>query len=159
MMRELPYGEDVNYWQTSRTSPDIWMEKTKKLILDLGGQVLMEGFGSEPTIGRSAFMLAFEIEGDNFKVIWPVLPSKTGKELSARRQAATMLYHDTKAKVLTAVIVGARAAFFSYLMLPDGRTAVEASIPELQKDIPSLFSAPQLDSGTDVVEGEYLIDT
>ena len=158
-MSELPYGEDVNYWQTGSSSPDTWMEKTKKLILDLGGQVLMEGFGSEPTIGRSAFMLAFEIEGDNFKVIWPVLPSKTGKELAARRQAATMLYHDTKAKCLSAVIVGARAAFFSYLLLPDGRTAVEASIPELQTDIPSLFSTPQLDSGTDVVEGEYLIDS
>ena len=155
-MRELPYGEDVNYWQTGQSSPDTWIVKTKKLILGLGGQVLMEGFGSD--LDRSAFMLAFEIEGDNFKVIWPVLPSKTGKDLAARRQAATMLYHDTKAKCLSAVIIGARAAFFSYLMLPDGRTAVEASIPELQEDIPSLFSTPQLDSGNDVVEGEYLID-
>jgi hypothetical protein len=57
---------------------------------------------------------------------------------------------------LSAVVLGARAAFFSYLMLPDGRTAVEATVPELQVDIPSLFNTPQLNSGDDFVEGEYL---
>ena len=155
-MSKLPYGEDVNYWQTGRSSPDVWIDKTKKLICDLGGRVMMEGFGSEPTAGRSAFMLAFEIEGDSFKVIWPVLPSKTDNEPAARRQAATMLYHDTKAKCLSAVVLGARAAFFSYLMLPDGRTVVEATIPELQVDIPSIFNTPQLNEGEDVIEGEYL---
>ena len=155
-MAELPYGEDVNYWQTSDLSPNTWMEKTKKLITNLGGRVLMEGFGSEPTTGRSAFMLAFEIEGDNFKVVWPVLPSKTKKGLAARRQAATMLFHDIKAKCLSAVVLGARVAFFSYLMLPNGRTAVEASLPELTKGIPSMFAANQLDAGGDIVEGEVL---
>ena len=153
---ELPYGEDVNYWQTSNSSPDTWMEKTKKLITGLGGQVLMEGFGSEPTTGRSAFMLAFEIEGDNFKVVWPVLPSKTKKELAARRQAATMLYHDTKARCLSAVVLGVQAAFFSYLLLPDGRTAVEASLPELAEGIPSMFAANQLEAGDNIIEGEVL---
>ena len=117
--------------------------------------MLMEGFGSEPTTGKSAFMLAFEIEGDNFKVVWPVLPSKRGNEKAARRQAATMLYHDVKAKCLSAVVLGARAAFFSYLLLPDGRTAIEATIPELTNGIPALFATNQLAPGNDVVEGNF----
>jgi len=146
-MYELPYGEDINYWKTGSSSPDVWMDKTKKLILGLGGEVLMEGFGSEPALGRSAFMLAFEIDGDRFKVIWPVLPSKTGNDLAARRQAATLLHHDIKAKCLSAVIIGARVSFFSHLLLPDGRTASQASIPELQTYVPSLFTTPQIEGG------------
>lgn len=154
-MDKLPYGEDVNYWQTGSSSPDTWMEKTKDQIKKLGGKILMEGFGSEPTTGRSAYMLAFEIEGNNFKVVWPVLPSKKGNEIAARRQAATMLYHDTKAKYLGAVVLGVRAAFFSYLLLPDGRTAMEASLPELAEGIPALFAANQLEPGNDFVEGNF----
>lgn len=143
-MNQLPYAEEVNYWQTSKSSSDSWMEKTKQLILGLGGKILMEGFGSEPVSGRSAFMLAFEIKGDHFKIIWPVLPSKRKDDKAARIQAATMMYHDTKAKCLSAVVLGTRAAFFSYLMLPDGRTAVYASIPELASGIPAMFKSPQL---------------
>ena len=153
-MNKLPYGEDVNYWKTSSLAPATWIEKTKKLIQKFGGEVLTEGFGSESITGKSAFMLTFEIEGDKFKVIWPVLPSKKGSEGAARRQAATMLYHDTKAKCLSAVVLGARAAFFSYLLLPDGRTTSEASFPELAKDIPNLFKSNQLNSG-EVIEGIY----
>ena len=155
-MNKLPYGEDVNYWQTSQSSPDRWMEKTKKQILKVGGQVLMEGFGSEPTTGRSAYMMAFEIDEDKFKVVWPVLPSKRENEIAARRQAATMLYHDIKAKCLSAVVLGARAAFFSYLLLPDGRTAAEASFPELTEGIPDLFLVNQLKTGDDIVEGDFM---
>ena len=116
----------------------------------------MEGFGGEPTTGRSAYMMAFEIEGDKFKVIWPVLPSKRGNESAARRQATTMLYHDIKTKCLSAVVLGARAAFFSYLLLPDGRTAAEASLPELTEGIPDLFLANQLKTGDDIVEGDFM---
>ena len=44
---ELPYAEDIgHYWETSRSSPDQWMEKTTKLIESLGGIVLAEGFES-----------------------------------------------------------------------------------------------------------------
>ena len=154
-MDKLPYGEEVNYWKTSSLAPDTWIEKTKKLIQKFGGKVLLEGFGSESTTGKSAFMLIFEIKGDKFKVVWPVLPSKKGSEGAARRQAATMLYHDTKAKCLSAVVLGARAAFFSYLLLPDGRTAVEATMPELAKGIPALFAANQIESGNDFVEGNF----
>lgn len=50
-----------------------------------------------------------------------------------------MLYHDVKAKSISAKVLGTRAAFFSYLMLPDGRTAAEASTPELLEAMPKLL--------------------
>jgi len=127
---ELPFAEDIgHYWQTGQSSPDSWMEKTCKLIASLGGTVTAEGFGR--TEGRAAYMLAFEIGGDNFKVVWPVLSSRTGKDQAARRQAATLLHHDIKAKAMTASVLGTKAAFFSYVQLPDGRTASSVAVPEL----------------------------
>jgi hypothetical protein len=110
-MTQLPYAEEVNYWKTSKSSPDAWMERTRRQIEKLGGTVLAEGSGSEPGLGRAAYMLAFEIEGEHYRVVWPVLPSKTGDEKAARRQAATLLYHDLKAKAISAAVLGARAAF------------------------------------------------
>ena len=84
-----------------------------------------------------------------------MLPSRGRNEGAARIQAATLIYHDTKAKCLSAVVLGARAAFFSYWMLPDGRTAVEASVPELAKGIPAIFAAPHLGKG-EVIDGEVV---
>ena len=141
-MTQPPYAEEVNYWKTSKSSPDAWMERARRQIEKLGGMVLAEGFGSEPGLGRAAYMLAFEIEGERYKVVWPVLPSKTGNEKAARRQAATLLYHDLKAKAISAAVLGARAAFFSFLMLPDGRTAVNIATPELAQLTPALLAPP-----------------
>jgi hypothetical protein len=45
---------------------------------------------------------------------------------------------------MSATVFGARAAFFTYWMLPDGRTAANASLPELSAGIPSLFQNPLL---------------
>lgn len=127
---ELPFAEDVgHYWQTSSSSPDQWLERAKKLIVELEGTIVAEGYGSVEE--HAAYMLAFKIGGDSFKVVWPVLPSRTGKALAAKRQAATLLYHDIKAKAMTASVLGAKVAFFSYLMLADGRTASELATPEL----------------------------
>ncbi|KKM80158.1 hypothetical protein LCGC14_1342650 [marine sediment metagenome] len=129
-MTELPYAEDIgHYWQTSKSSPDQWIDRCKKLIESIGGVVVAEGFGAVE--GRSAYMMAFEIGDNSFKVVWPVLPSATGKSLAARRQAATLLYHDIKAKALTASVLGSKVAFFSYMMLSDGRVASEVAAPEL----------------------------
>jgi len=134
------YAEDVgNYWKTSRTSPDTWLAKAKREIARAGGEILGEAFGSEQN-GRSAYMLAFRFDGEHFKVIWPVLPSKSGDGRAARIQAATMLYHDVKARAVSAKVLGARTAFFSYLMLPDGRTAAQAATPELLEALPKLLT-------------------
>jgi hypothetical protein len=153
---KLPYGESVNYWKTSRTSPDTWLERARKEITNIGGQVLTEAFGSEPTTGRAAFMLTFVIKEDHYKVVWPVLPTKNkGEEKAARIQAATFLYHDIKAKCLSAAILGARTSFFSYLMLLNGKTAADIADDEIMHALPELLrpAAPALDAG--IVEGEY----
>ena len=134
----MVYAEEVNYWKTSRTSPDRWVEKAKREIAKAGGVVLGEAFGSESS-GRAAYMLAFEFSGEQFKVIWPVLSTKTGNGSAARIQAATMLYHDVKAKAVKAKVFGFRAAFFCYLALPDGRTMSEISTPELVESVPRLL--------------------
>jgi len=137
-MAELPFGEDINYWKTGSSSPEVWIAKARKLIVDFGGKILMEAFGMDES-GKAAFMLAFEIGGDRFKMAWPVLPSKTKNERAARIQSATMIYHDVKAKCVSAAVLGARTAFFSYLMLPDGRTAAQVATPEIAQTIPGLL--------------------
>ncbi len=139
----LPFAEDVNYWKTSKTSPDTWMGKTQRLIEQLDGHVLAEGFGSEPSTGRAAYMLGFEIGGDHFKLVWPVLSSKSGNIRAARIQAATMLYHDVKARCVAAAVRGSRASFFSFLVLPDGRVVSEVAVPELTQAIPAQLMTTQ----------------
>ena len=156
-MNKLPYAEDIKvYWKTSTSAPAIWTERAKAQIEKLGGIVLLEAIGKEPDTGREALLMIFEIEGDRFKVAWPVLDvRRKGNSKAARIQAATMMHHDIKAKCVSAKVIGARAAFFSHLMLPDGSSVVEASIPELQTGIPALFATNQLEPGNDVVEGNF----
>ena len=148
-MKELPYAETINYFKTSKISSDSWIDKASNQIEKLGGKVYTHAFGMDDQ-GNSAYMIQFMIGPDRFKIVWPVLPCKKGNETAAKRQSATLLYHDVKAKCLKATVWGSRAAFFSYLLLPDGRTASEASIPELMEDIPlvlSGFDVQQLKEG------------
>ena len=132
---DLPYAEKINYWKTSRSAPDLWIQRAKNQIEKFGGKILAEGFGANAD-GKAAYMIGFEMQGDKFKIIWPVLPSENNDEKAARIQAATMLYHDVKTKCLSATVLGAKSAFFAYLLLPDGRTAIEATVEELTKGIP-----------------------
>lgn len=132
------YAEDLNFWQTGQSSPDTWMERAKNQIRGLGGKIEGEGFGSDGQ-GRAAYMLGFSIEGSVFKVIWPVVRSKTNNEKATKIQAVTSLYHYVKITCLYAVVVGFRAAFFSHLMLPDGRTASQVADSEIIKLIPSML--------------------
>lgn len=139
-MIELPDAEEIRYWKTSKSSPGKWLEKTIKLIEDLGGSVISHAFGKDPASGKRAYMLFFEIEEFQFKVVQKVLDSQyAGNELAERRQAVTLMHHDIKAKCLSMRIKGARTAFFEHLLLPDGRTASEASMPELMHDVPQII--------------------
>lgn len=138
---ELPFAEDVgHYWKTGRSSPDEWIMRARHQIEEIGGEVLAEAFGSDGS-GRSVYMLGFTITGDKFKLIWPVLPSKTENVHAAKIQAATLLYHDVKARCMTAKVLGARSAFFSYVMLDNGRMAQEVSTPELWQQVPKMLAA------------------
>lgn len=135
----LPYADKVSYWKTSQSTPDTWIERTKKVIKEYGGSILGEAFGSDSN-GHAAFMIAFKMQDENFKIIWPVLPvRKTKDQTAARVQAATLLYHDVKARCISATVLGARTAFFNYLMLEDGRTAAQLASPELIEVIPQFL--------------------
>ncbi len=138
---DLPYAEDLNYWKTSQSSPDTWIDRARTQIEKLDGIVLGHAYGTMPETGRSAYMLSFEIEGQTYKIIWPVLPTKIKNEKAARRQAATFLFRDVKARCLSATVIGARSAFFSYLLLPDGGTASQHSIEDVAELFPKLLGA------------------
>jgi len=110
---EKLYAEDLgHYWKTSRISTDDWVDKTLKLIHSHGGQLQGSYSGNDLASGRSALMISFRIAGDSFKIVWPVLPSRTKEDRAARVQAATLLYYDVKARLLSARILGYRTAFF-----------------------------------------------
>ncbi len=146
---DLPDAEDINYWQTSRSGPDTWLERASELIEGLGGKVYTHAFGIDDE-GNAAYMMHFKIEDTPFKIVWPVLYSRSGNELAAKRQAVTLLFHDVKAKCISATVLGFRTAFFNYLMLPNGQTAASASIPELMKKVPLAiagYSQPQITNG------------
>ena len=135
----MPYAEDVNYWKTSNSAPDTWIDKVKREIAGVGGRTTHEAFGNEN--GRAAYMLQFDLGGETYRAVWPVLRSKAGNERAARIQAATMLYHDVKYRCVQAKVFGARHAFFQFLLLPDGRTAAQLAAPELSASYPRLLAA------------------
>ena len=153
-MNDLPYGEDINYWKSGVSTPDVWMEKTMSQIEKLGGEILQDGYGRDRS-GNAAYYLAFRIDGLTYKVIWPVLPSKSDEIKAAKRQAATMLYHDIKAKCISATVQGSRTAFFSYLELPNGSVASELTGEQINPALKTMFGAVQIESGDNIIEGEY----
>ncbi len=135
----ITYAENVNYWKTGKSSPDIWLEKAKAEIKRVGGAVAGSAIVSDEITGRYAFMLAFQLSEDSFKVVWPVLKSKTGNLKAARIQGATALYHEVKAACVKVKFLGARSAFFAYLILVDGRTASEVGGNELAEILPLML--------------------
>lgn len=135
------YADDINYWKTSQVAPDAWIDKAKAEIKVAGGKVLSEAFGSDGS-GRAAFMVEFTFGDERYKAVWPVLQPRSQKDIRAARvQAATMMYHDIKAKCVAAKVLGVRAAFLPFLTLPDGRTAGQASTPDLMERFPKLLIA------------------
>lgn len=132
------YAEDVPYFQTGKSAAETWIDRTKKEIASVGGKITSEVFGVDET-GLAAFMLAFQIGDERFRLMWPVLPSKKGHEKAAKIQAATALYHDVKAKVVSAKFKGVRVAFFEYLLLPNGQTTAQASAADFLELVPRLM--------------------
>lgn len=119
----LPEGCKINYWKTSHSDPGTWMSRAEAEVCKAGGKVLGHAFGTAEAFGSAAFMLSFEAGGQQFNIVWPVLPHDMKDERAARVQAATLLHHDVKARCLSARVMGFKRAFFSYLRLPNGRTA------------------------------------
>lgn len=57
-MTETIYAEDVgHYWKTSQSSPDTWLENTKKEIRAIGGVIVGEMIGTMN--GKAGIMVQF----------------------------------------------------------------------------------------------------
>ena len=150
------FAEDVgHYWRTSSNSPGDLLQKAAREIESAGGTVYVHAQGRSGD-GRWAMMLEFELDGERFRLVWPALPTRSGRtqtqrikaEADAVRQAATALYYHVKDAIVTSRLVGARQAFFAYLMLPGGRTAGEMADADLVRALPAaLGGLPQLTEG------------
>ncbi len=133
-----PYAEDLPYWKTGQSEADTWIDKAEALIVKWGGEVTERATARQ--FGTEAILLAFRFGDDTFRSVWPVLESRTGAKTDARRQAATMLHHDVKARGLRLKIWGARYAFFDSLVLPNGRRVAELSGTDLDAAMPPLIT-------------------
>ena len=118
------YAEDVNYWKTGNSAPGVVLERARKEIDKTGGTVMASGEVSDGE-GGSAYLLAFTLDNDSYKVSWPVLESRSKDVAAARRQAATMLFYDVKSRCVTAKVLGARVAFTAFLVLPGDQTVAD----------------------------------
>lgn len=124
-MADLPFAEDVNYWRTGKSPAEMMLERAERVIVKLGGDVTLLARGRYD--GRTAYCIQFDLGDDSFRIVWPVLESKydypdENFNRNAERQAATLLFHDTKARALRASIFGAQRAFIEFLILADGST-------------------------------------
>jgi len=121
---ELPFAEELPYWKTSKSGADSWLDKTERLLTEADGRVDVRMIGRQGDLEGIVF--GFTLGGDAFKLSWPVLPTrKESDRPAARRQAATMIYHDTKARVGRLRIFGPRVVFADWLLLDGGVTIAE----------------------------------
>lgn len=133
-------GRELPYWNTGKSSPDVWLDKTCREIEAAGGTVIEQAIAMQ--YGRTVVLLGFTLDGDTFRVVWPVLKHEPYEKQAATRQAATMLYHDVKARCVAVRVKGARWAFHAELLLPDGRMAGALTDPELMKQLPTMCQQP-----------------
>lgn len=123
--------EKLPYWKSSSTGPDKWLEKTEKLIERYGGEVIQRMQGIDYKSGKSGFMITFKLEGDLYRISFPVFePKNQNDRRAAQIQAVTMVYHAVKANLIASMILGARAVFMGQLLLKDQRTLSEVANPE-----------------------------
>lgn len=134
----LPNAENLNYWKTSKTSPDSWIDKAIREIEKVGGEITAYYFAHTPEFG-AAYRLDFTFEIDNFRAIWPVLPSKNDDNKAAKIQAATMLYHDIKGRMIAVKVFGFRYAFLNFYILPNGKPLSALGNDEIQDHIIKLL--------------------
>lgn len=145
--QRIVYAQDVNYWRTGTTSPDKWIEKTKTEIKNVGGTIDGEAYMERD--GKRAYTLLFTMDGDPYRVTWPVLPLKpnnrrTPAELraddqAAKIQATTFMFNDIKAKCMIVKVFGPQSTFLQYRVMPDGSTPNEQALLSGRVDLPTGF--------------------
>lgn len=135
----LPYAEDVNYWRTGRTSPDGWIDKAIKMLIELDAKISVKGMVWQD--GHAAAVMAWTLDGESYRIMWPVLVTRDGNtdHVAARIQAATFLYRHVKARCMEAKIFGARTAFIGSLMVDRQRTVSQLANEDLRRVTPKLL--------------------
>lgn len=95
--------------------------------------------------GNEAVLLGYQLDGEEYRIVWPVLiprkPDDMRDRRAARIQAATFVYHDVKSKCMAAQVLGTRTAMLPYLVTANGRTVAELTNPELEKSLPRLLES------------------
>lgn len=130
----LPFGDELPYWKTSKSSADSWVAKTIELLKKLGAKNISEAFASSG--GVSSFVIVFHAGDEMFRVVWPVLRVRQPEnQTAARIQAATLMYHDCKAKAVAAKALGLRTAFIGQLVLPNNCTVQESAQPMIAQHV------------------------
>lgn len=154
-MFKKQYAEDLPYWKTGEQIDEAIAE-AKNAIKKNGGKVTGEGYGMMG--GEAAFFIQFEMQGETFRYVEPVMAARSWSatnERAAKVQAAASLKHAIKARVNEAVRHGARRAFMDSLLLPNGQTVYQQDNETLMKLFHPL-SAPQLTGGIASYEGEIV---
>ena len=143
---------DLPYWKTGRSSPDEWIRKARDQLERVGGTITESGNIMQH--GREVVLIGFRLDGDQFRIVWPVMGHEPNENLAAVRQAATMLYHDVKARCVAVLVKGARWAFHAELLLPDGETVGTLSDDRLMKLLPAMCRQPLAIEHVDEPESE-----
>jgi hypothetical protein len=146
-MRKSVHAEDFPYWKTSKSSAETWRNNAAVEIKRAGGDIVSAG--DIMLEGRSTVFITFKIDGEEYRVQYPVLQSRTKNEVAAKIQAATAMYHDIKARCNSLRWTGARIAFGGYRLLPSGLTDGQLSTPELASQ---LLPLPAHRSTDDIVD-------
>lgn len=146
------YAEDLPYWK-SGTQYNRAIDEALNYIEKYGGSITAQGTATID--GVTAIFIQFDMDGDSFRFVEKVAQTKSSHETAKRAakvQAAASLKHSIKARVNEAARHGARKAFLSSLILPNGKVAHEESSIDLQ-NLFGVSTAPLLGSGE--IEGKW----
>lgn len=136
-------ADRANYWKTGQSSADTQLDRASQLIINAGGVIKARGIGMFG--GNESVLLGYELDGESYRITWPVLIPRrlddTRDRRAARIQAATFVYHDVKAKCMAAQVLGTRTAMLPYLLTANGRTVAELTNPELEKALPKFLES------------------
>lgn len=142
--QNLPFAQDANYWRTGKTSPDVKMDQVAMMITEAGGEVtgVMQGHQD----GHAGICINFLIDDHPYRIAWPILPidlKRDSNPAAARIQTATFIFHEVKAIVVKAQVMGLSTACVPYLLLKNGRTVAESSSAQIESNLPAtLLAAP-----------------
>ena len=114
---------------------------------------------------NQAYMIGFNLEGDEFRIVEMVLPVKDERDITAsRRQAVTRVHHRVKQLLMDAEIYGAKSAMVQYLVDPDskqtmGELVLSAQGLKLPATIQARIEKPFLPAGPGgavIIEGTII---